>query len=98
MAKSDHRGIEHAHNHSIALARFRSLTMKIRTALWRPLLVIAALMLAALACNLQRGELEPTPATSAQVERPTVEILEPASGATLTQGQRFAVKATAKSP
>ncbi|MCC6799137.1 MAG: hypothetical protein IT325_03415, partial [Anaerolineae bacterium] len=72
--------------------------MTIRSALWRPLIVLAALMLAALACNLQRGELEPTPASSAQVERPTVEILEPVSGATLVQGQRFSVKALAKSP
>lgn len=66
--------------------------------LWRPLIVIAALMLAALACNLQRGELEPTPATSAQVERPTVEILEPEPGATLVQGERFSVTARAASP
>ncbi len=69
-----------------------------RYSLWRPLAVLALLGLAALACNLQRGELEPTPATSAQVERPVVEILEPAEGATLTQGERFSVKATAKSP
>ncbi|MEL7672419.1 MAG: CARDB domain-containing protein [Chloroflexota bacterium] len=72
--------------------------MTTRSALWRPLIVLAALTLAALACNLQRGEVEPTPATSAQVERPTVEILEPTSDATLVQGQRFSVKALAKSP
>lgn len=66
--------------------------------LWRPLIAIAALMLAALACNLQRGELEPTPATSAQVERPTVEILEPETGATLVQGELFSVTARAASP
>lgn len=72
--------------------------MTSRQTLWRPLIVLAALMLAALACNLQRGELEPTPATSAQVERPTVEILEPAAGATLVQGERFSVTARAASP
>jgi len=72
--------------------------MTSRHVLWRPLIVIAALMLAALACNLQRGELEPTPATSAQVERPVVEILEPDSSATLVQGERFSVTARAASP
>lgn len=55
--------------------------------------VIVLLGLAGLACNLQiGGDNSPIPATSATVQRPTVEILEPAENASFRAGQDVAVR------
>ncbi|WP_119067547.1 CARDB domain-containing protein [Aggregatilinea lenta] len=69
--------------------------MLTRTALLRILLVSLALFAAATACNLQRqsDDVRTTPSPSA--ERPTVEILEPAAGASVTKGLPVSVKARA---
>jgi len=73
-------------------------TMPSRTLVARLLPVIALLSLAALACNLQVGA-EPTPAaaTAVGVERPIVEIVAPAEGATFRRGQTVSVHARAVS-
>ena len=69
--------------------------MLTRTALLRILLVSAALLIAASACNLQR-QTDSGPATaSPSAERPTVEILEPAEGASVSKGLPVSVKARA---
>jgi hypothetical protein len=61
--------------------------------------VLALLLFAALACNLSvGGDDSPPPAPTANVERPTVTILEPIEGARFTQGETVSVKARATSP
>lgn len=61
--------------------------------------VITALLLAALACNLQiGGQQGPGGTASPPVQRPVVEILEPAQGQTFTVGQTVPVRARATSP
>ena len=57
--------------------------MHTRTQLSRSSMVIAALVTAALACTLQIGGNNQRPAVSAipTVDRPTVEIVQPADGA-----------------
>lgn len=70
--------------------------MQNQTAHSRTALVIVALVLAALACNLARqSDVSPTTAPIPTFERPTVTILEPAEGATFNKGQTIAVKAQA---
>ncbi|MBN1201717.1 MAG: hypothetical protein JXJ20_07675 [Anaerolineae bacterium] len=68
--------------------------MHSRTSLSRLMLVVAVVILAALACNLERksGE-DTTPTPSAQ--RPIVEIIEPAEGASVAPGQNVSVRARA---
>lgn len=65
----------------------------------RPGGVLIVLILAALACNLQiGGEQGPGGTASPPVQRPAVEILEPAQGQTFTVGQTIPVRARATSP
>jgi WD40 repeat protein len=58
-------------------------------------LVSLFLLAAALACNLARQSGSPTSQPVPTVERPSVEILEPAENATFTKGQTISVKARA---
>ncbi len=72
--------------------------MSNRTSYLRVLPVLAVLLAAALACNLQVGgsngtSSSPTP----PVQRPLVEILEPAEGQTFSLGQVISVRARATS-
>ena len=70
--------------------------MQNRIAHSRTALVIVALVLAAMACNLARqSDISPTTAPIPTFERPAVTILEPAEGATFNKGQAIAVKAQA---
>ncbi|MBN1679930.1 MAG: SH3 domain-containing protein [Anaerolineae bacterium] len=69
--------------------------MHSRTAFSRMMVVFVALLVATLACNLQRGGDEPTSVPTSNAQRPTVEILEPAEGAQVTRGQSVSVKARA---
>lgn len=69
--------------------------MLTRTALLRILLVSAALFAATAACNLQRQTDETRTTASPSAERPTVEILEPAEGASVSKSQPVSVKARA---
>ncbi len=72
--------------------------MHTRTPFFRTVPVFVILLMAALACNLEIGG-GPSPAASAipAVQRPNVEILEPAEGITVTQGQTVSVRARATS-
>ncbi len=62
-------------------------------------IVIAVLIAAALACTLQVGGNNQRPAVSAipTVDRPTVEIIQPADGARFSKGQTVTVSARATS-
>jgi WD40 repeat protein len=73
--------------------------MHIRTRLSRSGIVIAVLVAAALACTLQIGGNNQRPAVSAipTVDRPTVEIIQPADGARFSKGQTVTVSARATS-
>lgn len=67
--------------------------------LFRVVTVLVALLLATLACNLKIGDQAPLSASpSVSVQRPTVEIIEPANGTTYTVGQVVTVRARATSP
>jgi WD40 repeat protein len=73
--------------------------MHTRTRLSRSSMVIAMLVMAALACTLQIGGNNKRPAASAipTVDRPTVEIIQPADGARFSKGQTVTVSARATS-
>jgi WD40 repeat protein len=73
--------------------------MHTRTRLSRSAIVIAALLVAALACTLQIGGNNQRPAVSQipTIDRPTVEIIEPADGARFIKGQTVSVRARATS-
>lgn len=77
--------------------RDRHLTTARSISAW--LLVSVMLLTAALACNLEIGADDTGPRRTPvpTVERPTVEILEPAEGQTFTQGQTISVRARASS-
>jgi hypothetical protein len=73
--------------------------MHTRTRLWRSLVVAVMLLSAALACSLEIGGTDhnvvgPPIAT---VDRPTVEIIQPADGARFIKGQTVSVRARAVS-
>lgn len=69
--------------------------MPYQTALWRSLLVLLALIGATTACTLQRGGDTPSLSPTPVAERPSVEILEPAEGATVERGQPLTIRARA---
>lgn len=73
--------------------------MHTRTPFFRTVPVFVILLMAALACNLEIGGEGPSPETSPipAVQRPTVEIIEPAEGATVSEGQTVSVRAQASS-
>ncbi|NLX11965.1 MAG: hypothetical protein GXY36_20145 [Chloroflexi bacterium] len=59
-------------------------------------LLVSLLVLASLACNLQRrSDTLPTLIPSPSAQRPSAEILEPAEGATVNTGQTVSVRARA---
>ncbi len=73
--------------------------MHSRTPLFRAAWAIIALTLAALACTLQiGGEGAAGVTASPPLQRPSVEILQPAEGQTLAVGQTVSVQARATSP
>ncbi len=73
--------------------------MHSRTALFRAAWVIVALTLAALACTLRIGGDGASGVTATPpLQRPAVELLQPAEGQTFTVGQTVSVRARATSP
>ena len=73
--------------------------MRSRTPLFRAAWVLAALTLAALACTLQiGGEGGAGVTASPPLQRPSVEVLQPAEGQTIAVGQTVSVRARATSP
>jgi len=67
--------------------------------IWGLRVVCAALILAAVACTLQIGDdnARPTIPVQPTVERPSVQIISPPDGSTVTKGQRVSVQARAQS-